>query len=74
MLGFIFSFTCIISFSLHTISCDKFTIILISQMRKQMQRRKVLCPQSPLAIKREGPLPTSLFFLQVTLAAHFSRL
>lgn len=46
----------------------------VLQVRKQVQRRKALCPQSPLALKREGPPPTSSFLLQVTLAAHFSRL
>ena len=46
----------------------------VLQIRKQIQRRKALCPQSPLAIKREGPPLTSSFFLQVTLAAHFLRL
>ena len=45
----------------------------VLQIRKQVQRRKALCPQSPLALKREGPPPTSSF-PQVTLAAHFSRL
>lgn len=46
----------------------------VLQMRKQVQRRKALCPQSPMALKREGPPPMSSFLLQVTLAAHFSRL